>query len=310
VSHPTPSGPVFVIFNPAAGRGRGAGRASRFLELLREELPSFEHASTTRAGEERSIAAHALDQGFRTIVACGGDGTWSSVADVVLLAERPGVRLALLPGGTGNDFGKSFGITFARARDVVRGIARGTTRRIDVGRVGGRHFLNVVGLGFDIAVIRDAEKLPLLQGDALYKFCALRQLFRFPGIRLSIAGDFGPPIAGDFLMVTVSNAKYFGGSFLIAPRADVADGKLDVVAIGNAGALRRAKLFGLVAKGRHVSEPEVRIAEGRSLRIESAGAISYEVDGEVLAADGALDIAAVPGALELVVPAGDARGAA
>jgi diacylglycerol kinase (ATP) len=301
---------VFVVINPAAGRGRGAGRAARFLNMLREELPAFDHAATTRPGEERTLTEHALDAGFATIVAVGGDGTWSSVADVVLRSGKPGVRVALLPGGTGNDFGKTFGITFSRARDIMRGIARGTTRRIDVGRIGERHFLNVVGLGFDIAVIHDAARFPLLKGDALYRFCALRQLFFFPGIRLRISGDFGPPIVGDFLMVTISNARYFGGSFLIAPGADLEDGKLDLVAIGNAGAIRRAQLFGLVSDGRHTTEREVRIATGASLTIEADGALTYEVDGEVFAAKGPLAITTVPRALELVVPADDVRSAA
>ncbi len=301
---------VFVVINPAAGRGRGARRAEHFLQILREELPEFEHATTAHPGEERTLAEHALAEGYATIVAVGGDGTWSSVADVVLRSGRRNVRLALLPGGTGNDFGKSFGITFDRARDVVRGIVRGTTRRVDVGRLGERHFLNVVGLGFDIAVIHDAARFPLLKGDALYRFCALRQLFFFPGIRLRIAGDFGPAIDGDFLMVVVSNARYFGGSFLIAPGADLEDGKLDLVAIGNAGAARRAKLFGLVAKGRHEAEQEVRIETGASLTIDADGEITYEMDGEVFTARGPLEITTVPRALEIVVPAAEARNAA
>jgi diacylglycerol kinase (ATP) len=111
-------------------------------------------------------------------------------------------------------------------------------------------------------------------------------------------------------MVVVSNARYFGGSFLIAPGADLEDGKLDLVAIGNAGAARRAKLFGMVAKGRHEAEQEVRVRTGASLTIDADGEITYEMDGEVFTARGPLEITTVPRALELVVPPVEARDAA
>ena len=128
----------------------------------------------------------ALDAGHDAIVAVGGDGTWSRVADRILRSGRRDVALGLLAGGTGNDFGKSVGVTFERSEEVVRAIAAGRRKRIDVGRVGERHFLNVVGFGFDIAVIDDAAGVPVLKGDLLYRFSAARQLFRFPGLELDI----------------------------------------------------------------------------------------------------------------------------
>jgi diacylglycerol kinase (ATP) len=298
---------VFVVFNPAAGRGRCARRMEFFLSLLRRDLEHFDHAATNGPGEEKALAERALREGYETIVAVGGDGTWSSVADCIVRAARPGVRLALLAGGTGNDFGKTFGITFEHSAEVVRAISEGRTRRIDVGKVGERHFLNIVGMGFDLAVIADAARFPILQGDALYQFCALRQLFHFPGIALEIQGEFTPSLSGDHLMVVVANARFFGGSFLIAPDADLTDGKLDVIAIRNAGPFERMRLFRKVARGTHVDEPRVDMARSKSIRISLPKSEPYEIDGEVFAApDGLLAIDAVPAALDLVVPNGAA----
>ena len=294
---------VFVVFNPVAGRGRCARRMESFLSLLRRDLEHFDHGITSGPGEEKALAERAIREGYETIVAVGGDGTWSSVADCIVRSARPGVRLALLAGGTGNDFGKTFGITFERSAEVVRAISEGRTQRIDVGRVGERHFLNIVGMGFDIAVIADAARFPFLQGDALYQFCALRQLFRFPGITLEVKGDFAPSLSGDHLMVVVANARYFGGSFLIAPDADLTDGKLDVVAIRNAGPFERMRLFRKVARGAHRQEPRVGMERSKSVRISLPRASSYEVDGEVFATpEGMLAIDTVPAALDLVVP--------
>ncbi|MEJ2722309.1 MAG: diacylglycerol kinase family protein, partial [bacterium] len=179
---PSSRNPVFVITNPTAGRGRGLKFIDRYHRLLRHYLGDYDGANTTAPGDETRLADHALDRGYRSIISIGGDGTWGSVADRIVRSGRDDVTLGLLPAGTGNDFGKSLSVRLDNTENVIRGIADGSRRRIDVGRVGRRHFLNVVGFGFDIAVIDDAAAFPILKGDLLYQFCALRQLFRFKGL--------------------------------------------------------------------------------------------------------------------------------
>ncbi len=290
-----------MLVNPAAGRGRGAQRLPRFRELLRRHLPDHLEVVTDRAGAESALVDRAIADGFRTIVAVGGDGTWSLVADRILRSGRRDIRLGLLPGGTGNDFGKSLGVTWERVEEVARAIGEGAVRRIDVGRVGDRHFLNVVGAGFDIAVIDDSYRVKWLKGDALYRFCALRQLFRFPGLPLSISAGNGVPSRVDHLMLVVANGRYFGGSFDIAPAADLGDGMIDLVSIRNAPPLGRAKLFDLVAKGRHEGHPRVDVRRGARFELHFTPPLRYEVDGEVLETrEDRLVIESVPGALEVL----------
>lgn len=294
---------VFAILNPAAGRGRRARRMEEFRALLRREIPEVVEAFTERPGHEGELVERALAEGHDRVVAVGGDGTASLVAHHLLAAGRADVKFGLLPTGTGNDFGKTVGAVHGRAEAVVRAIAAGHSRRVDVGRVGDRHFLNVVGAGFDIAVIDDAARTPLLRGDALYQFCALRQLFRFPGLELEIGVDGAPPFRIDHLMLVIANANYFGGSFHIAPDARLDDGMLDAVCIANTGPFSRARLFSLVAKGGHVGHAKVRMERAPRFRVGFEGVLRYEVDGEVLSSeDGALEIESIAGALEVLVP--------
>jgi diacylglycerol kinase (ATP) len=304
---PSPEKSVFVLFNPAAGRGRRGEFVTRYHELLRRYLGEYDHASTTCPGDEVRLADHALERGYREIVAVGGDGTWGAVANRILHAQRDEVKLGLLPAGTGNDFGKSIGVRFDRAEPVLRGIADKRHRRIDVGRAGSRYFLNVVGFGFDIAVIDDAAGFPILKGDLLYQICALRQLFRFKGLPIRVTDDdssFSSSNRNLHLMLTISNGNYFGGSFHIAPAASLNDGMLDAVSIVDGGPIARARLFSQVAKGRHEGHDKVTTRQSRRFCIEVDNPVRYEVDGEVYRMESnTLVVEAVPNALSIFLPA-------
>jgi diacylglycerol kinase (ATP) len=120
---------------------------------------------------------------------------------------------------------------------------------------------------------------------------------------LEIAQGSGPARRIPHLMLVVANGGIFGGSFRIAPRADLADGRLDLVSIADAGPLRRARLFDLVARGRHEGQREVEMRTGDAFRVGFDAPIRYEVDGEVCtAAEGPLVIRSVPSSLEIFVP--------
>lgn len=275
---------------------------------------------TAAPGDENRLADEALSAGFGTVVAVGGDGTWSHVADRLLVSGRTDVRLGLLPAGTGNDFGRSLGLRFSDPEAAVKALAAGRTRRLDAGRIltpsapgepGNvapstaparvRHFLNLVGFGFDIAVLDAAAGARFLKGEALYKLTALQQLFRFPGIEAEIHSGTERVGSGRHLMVTISNSPYFGGGFPIAPRATVEDGRLHACMIGDASPLRRMKLFGDAGKGRHVDAPEVSIVDGARFRVDFGGPVRFEADGDVFTVEGgALEVEILPGALEVL----------
>jgi diacylglycerol kinase (ATP) len=296
------SGSFLVLVNPAAGRGRRRARVRAYLDLLHRYLGDFEPALTARAGDEVALVDRALAEGVERVVAVGGDGTWGAAAQCIVASGRREVELGLLPTGTGNDFGKSLGIRHENADAVARAIADRITTTIDVGCAGERYFLNVVGLGFDIAVIDDAEHTPLLRGDLLYRFCALRQLFRFPGREIEISAPGRPAETLRILMLTISNGNYFGGSFHIAPRASLSDGALDAVAIRDAGPLTRARLFSQVSKGVHEELPEVLCATAPSFTLRFDGTLRYEMDGEVYTTDEPLTVSTLPAALRICTP--------
>lgn len=307
---------VFVIFNPASGRGRGARRIALYRRLLEERIPRVEFLVTARPGEEGELAEQALESGADVVAAAGGDGTWSNVADRLVASGRDDVAFAMLPNGTGNDFGRSLGFSPSDASEAVHILARGETRRVDVGRVETlsasahtpehfevRHFLNLVGFGFDIAVIDAAADAVFLKGELLYKVTALQQLFRFPGVRFGLRGDSGTQRDGRHLMLTVSNGRYFGGGFPIAPAARADDGRLHACRILDASPLTRLRLFNLAEKGRHVESERVEVLDDTGFRLTFDAPPRFEMDGDVRqAAEAEVRVRVLPRALTVVAP--------
>jgi len=296
--------PVFVVFNPASGKGRGARLVDPVVAALRAGGP-VEHGLTSAAGDEARVAREAVARGFTTIVAVGGDGTWGGVANGILqsgAADR--VRMGLVPGGTGCDLAKSLGIPANDIEGCARIIRGGATRVIDVGRIEDRYFVNVAGFGFDIAVIEDSKEVRWLRGSLLYVYCALRQMHRFPGFPVTMAVDGGPERRREMLMLVFANAKVFGGGFKIAPQADLADGQLDAVAFANMPLRRRLPIMVKLLRGTHGVDPAVEAVRGRSFRLRFDSPPAYETDGEWNRARAAeLVVQTVPAALRVLVPA-------
>lgn len=295
--------PVYVVFNPQSGKGRGAGMVQPSLAALQAAgVARVEHGLTAKAGQEQSLTSDALSRGFRRIVAVGGDGTWSNVANVILSAGGT-AQLGLVPAGTGSDLAKSLGIPARDLAACARIVAAGRARTIDVGRIEDRYFLNVTGFGFDIAVIEQTWNVRWLGGHLLYLYCALSQLFAFPGFRVQVAADGGPPAKLDLLMLVIANARVFGGGFQIAPDADLSDGRLDAVWFGNMGSAGRLSALVRLLRGTHREMAEVATSRAPSFRLTFETPPAYETDGEWNRARSAeLEITIRPSALSVLVP--------
>jgi diacylglycerol kinase (ATP) len=262
------------------------------------------HALTTRAGEEAELAAKAVAEGYRTLVAVGGDGTWSNVGNAILRSGRR-ARLGLVPGGTGCDLAKSLGIPQRDVPACARIVLDGRVKTIDVGRIEDRFFLNIAGFGYDVAVLEDSWSVAYLEGSLLYLYCAVRQLRSFPGFAAELGRDGAPPQRRDLLMLIFANARVFGGGFQIAPQADLEDGELDAIAFGNMGLWARLGIMQKLRAGTHLASPHVAASRGRSYALRFEAPPAYETDGEWNRASSAeVRVEVVPRALDVLVPAG------
>jgi diacylglycerol kinase family enzyme len=106
-------------------------------------------------------------------------------------------------------------------------------------------------------------------------------------------------------MLTVSNGRYFGGGFPIAPEADVSDGRLHACRIEDAGPFTRLRLFNLAERGRHVGVERVEVIGAPAMKLRFPTPPRFELDGDVRQArSNTVEVRVLPGALPVVAPAG------
>ncbi|HEY3114246.1 MAG TPA: diacylglycerol kinase family protein [Gemmatimonadaceae bacterium] len=293
---------IVTIVNPAAGRGKAA-QVLRAIESTADGRRKNGIFTTESPGDEARLTRQALHQGAAVIAVVGGDGTCSAIAQE-LLKEESDCALAVIPSGTGNDFAKTLGVDKATPRDVFQLVARGIRTRIDVGLADDHYFLNSCGFGFDASVLEATTRVRFLKGDAVYIYSALQQLFTYRGIEVSPNGAPGVK-RGRMLMVTVSNGRFLGGAFKIAPRASVLDGKLEACFFSDANVVERVKLFVGALRGTHLRIPSVSTASVRELALTFANNPLMEIDGELRRARSkTVELKCIPRALAVVAAPG------
>lgn len=293
------NGSLCVIINPASGRGKGR-KAAPLIRKAFSAIGVTAFRETAACGDEAHLVRAALSEGFSTIVAAGGDGTWSNVGRAIL-REGAGkkVALALIAAGTGNDLAKSIG---APASDYVRTAAlvrEGRSTFVDAGRIGDDFFLNSVGFGFDASVLAIIEKTSWLRGSAVYTVAALRQLFTYRGLHVT-SPDASLPSRS--MMVIVANGGYLGGAFHIAPSSSITDGMLDTVIVGDMPPTRRLALFGAAMKGSHMGYSGVSSARGTAITLHFENPPACQRDGELdQLKETTVTLSCDPGALKVIV---------
>jgi diacylglycerol kinase (ATP) len=284
--------PIKIILNPIAGRGHGADAEPKVREFLEAEGLDFELVHTSGRWHAAELAEQAVADGFELIVAAGGDGTTHEVVNGLLAASGGGEAgtLGIIPIGSGSDFAHAAGVP-ADARAACSRLAHGQSRVVDVGRISlegqpTRYFDNTVGIGFDGVVTVEAQKVKRLRGMALYLPVVLKTVFlAFKAPRVTIEYD-DQELAMSALMVCIANGPREGGSFLVAPDAELDDGLLDLCIASEVGRLGMLGLIPHFMKGSHVGREPITMARARRVTVSSPDDLVVHADGEVLCTDG------------------------
>ncbi len=293
-----------VIINPESAGGATRAAWPGIASELASHFGAFTPKFTKQAGEGIELAATAARKGTKLIIACGGDGTISEVANGILSAGAD-AELGILPSGTGGDFRKTLDIP-ARASDAAKILRDGQMRQIDVGRVTftndagepeSRYFLGVASFGMSADVIARVKEggpdwLPTkgpkwLTGRVSFGVAMLQTALKRSATRVVVQLDDDAARHLTVANLCIANARYFGGGMKIAPNAKLDDGKFDVISVGDLGAPRILANAPRLYLGAHLGMAEVGHALAMKIVARSVAAderVEIEVDGEILGA--------------------------
>jgi diacylglycerol kinase (ATP) len=295
-------GPVAVVVNPTAGRGRHRGTLPAVLDQLRAAGRPIRVAQGDTGAQAAAAAHAAVEAGAAALVAVGGDGTVHLGLQAVAGTRVP---FGIVPAGTGNDIAASFGLpdgALDAAAAVVQALEAGRTRALDLGRVALRDgqvrwFAGVLGAGFDAIINERANRMRFPRGPRRYDVAILAELLQLRPRRYALGLDAATSIV-DAVLIAVANTPCYGGGFRICPAADPADGELDVLVGGRFTRPGLVRIMPKVRRGAHLGHPLVATHRARTVTLAAEGITAY-ADGERV---GLLPIriTCVPGALTLL----------
>lgn len=262
---------VCIILNP---RAKGE-RATRLVDRVKRLLPEAHLEKTKAPGHARELARRACEEGYRVVVAAGGDGTVNEVLNGV--AGFP-VHLGVLPVGTVNVFALELGIPL-ELEAAADCILAGHTRPVDLPMANGRYFAQLAGVGLDAQTVKETDwELKKALGPLSYVVTATQVVARTAPV-LTIKRDRGPDLKGAFLLV--GNGRLYGGPFHFFPDAQVNDGLLDVCVFERLSHFDLVRYFQGILLNRLKHYPDVKLFKTSRLEVTSDTEVPMEVDGEL-----------------------------
>jgi YegS/Rv2252/BmrU family lipid kinase len=299
-----------VIVNPNAGNGKGKKDWEKISVLLKKEGLHFRVVFTGRKGHARIIALEGINSGFRRIITVGGDGTMNEVVNGVFLNKvcpTTDISLALIPVGTGNDWGRMFGIPLDHEK-AINIIGEYKLMLQDVGKVSSfegsekkeRYFINIAGLGFESVVVRKTnyQKDRGRSGRLIYLYNLLTSLLSYRNTKAEIVID-GEKRSADIFSLNVGNGRYCGGGMRQTPDALPDDGLLDVTLINGMGKFEIIRNLKILYDGTILSHPKIDGFRCRNIKVFSDSLIYVEADGESLGHTPA-EFSIIPGSISIV----------
>ncbi len=282
-----------VIVNPTSAGGATGAAWPGMASELSTHFGAFNCEFTRGRGDAAKLAAQSAREGRRLIVACGGDGTISEVANGILESGAD-AELGILPSGTGGDFQKTLKIP-SRMAAAARLLRSGRTRRMDVGRATYlnhegldemRYFLGVASFGMSGDVIRRVKERDSgwLGGKAAFALAMLQTTLASQSTTALVKLDDGRERRLTVANLCIANARYFGGGMKIAPEAKLNDGQFDVVSIGDLSAVKILTNAHQLYLGTHLGMQQVHHALATRITVRPARddeKIAIEIDGEL-----------------------------
>ncbi|MDX9811105.1 MAG: diacylglycerol kinase family lipid kinase [Bacteroidales bacterium] len=283
----------YAIVNPNAGNGKGGRDWKRISRIFERHGISAVIKMTTKKGDAIELSRQAVAEGFRNLISIGGDGTLNEIINGIFTQDycRPSdITIGMIPVGTGNDWGRMFGIPLVYA-GAVSIISEGRKMMHDIGVISyyqgetrhERFFINIAGIGYEAMVVEktNRQKEKGRSNKVLYLLNLVMSLISFRKTQVEMVID-GIKSSGRIFSINVGNGRYCGGGMRQTPDALPDDGLLDITVIREMGRLEVIRNLKLLYDGTILSHPKIDGYRSNNLTVDSKSLLYAEADGESL----------------------------
>ncbi len=277
------------ILNPVSSGGKSLKFWKTFEPLLHKHKIDFTFRQTKNSGDAILLTYELIQEGYKKIIAVGGDGTLHQVANGILLQENISskeISLGLIPMGTGNDFANYWKLPNQNDQ-IIHLLQNNKTVLQDAIKVSfltqkkTAYIISMGGCGFDshVAVKAHFQKMKGHGGKLVYLRCLATTLFSYKAQQVSVIVD-GSELTGKIFSVAIGNNHSNGGGIKQCPDATMNDGKLNITVIGDISIPQiLLNLKGLFT-GSFTKHHKVKTFSGTNAIIKCDGENILELDGE------------------------------
>ena len=290
---------IAFIINPISGAKETQNAKRKLPKLIMQTLDMEQWLPnivfTEYAGHATELAHQYARMGFDAVVAVGGDGTVNEVARGL---KDTKTALGILPMGSGNGFARHLNIPI-RPQKALEMINHSEPINVDYGLVNGRLFVSTCGTGFD-AVVADNFAGSNKRGFMTYLQNTLKVAFSYQPQTYHIVGD-GLDVTHKAFLITFANANQWGYEAMIAPKASVQDGKMDIMLMSSHAILGSASLALRLFTGSIDNSYFMDTIRAKEITLEREEVAPFHIDGDPVEMDKNIHIKIVADGLKVLV---------
>ena len=290
---------IAFIINPISGAKETQNAKRKLPKLIMQTLDMEQWLPnivfTEYAGHATELAHQYARMGFDAVVAVGGDGTVNEVARGL---KDTKTALGILPMGSGNGFARHLNIPI-RPQKALEMINHSEPINVDYGLANGRLFVSTCGTGFD-AVVADNFAGSNKRGVMTYLQNTLKVAFSYQPQTYHIVGD-GLDVTHKAFLITFANANQWGYEAMIAPKASVQDGKMDIMLMSSHAILGSASLALRLFTGSIDNSYFMDTIRAKEITLEREEVAPFHIDGDPVEMDKNIHIKIVADGLKVLV---------